>query len=71
MQTDPEALDAKLAVSETEAARRLDVSRRHLWGLRTSGKGPRHIRLGRRVLYRLAELDRWLAEREKGGGANE
>jgi excisionase family DNA binding protein len=33
---------------------------------RHCGTGPRSFRLGRRVLYRRGEVDRWIAERERG-----
>jgi len=29
--------------------------------LRITGKGPRYIKIGRRVVYDVADLDRWLS----------
>jgi len=44
------------AVNDTEAAQRLGVSPRYLRQLREEGTGPAYIRLGRRVVYKLADL---------------
>ena len=35
-----------------------------------AGEGPRHARIGRRVIYDVRDLDAWMAERKTlGGGA--
>jgi predicted DNA-binding transcriptional regulator AlpA len=51
-----------LAVAETVAARMVGISPRALWGLRKAGRGPRHYRVGNRVLYAVAALQEWIAE---------
>ena len=33
--------------------------------MRVSGEGPRYSKLGRRVVYDLADLDRWVEERKR------
>lgn len=66
-----------ILIHEAEAAKRLGLSRDYLYRLRTSGPrrrasfgllppAPVHIRIGRKVLYRPADLDRWLDERASG-----
>ena len=53
-----------LVISEAEAARLVDVSTRHLQRLRVEGGGPPYIQLGaRRIGYRLADLESWIAGR--------
>jgi DNA-binding transcriptional MerR regulator len=50
-----------LAVSEGEASRRLGgVSRAALRSWRSQGRGPKFVKAGRRVLYRLADLEAYL-----------
>ncbi|MBR7832494.1 helix-turn-helix domain-containing protein [Actinospica durhamensis] len=36
-----------------------------LYNWRSRGVGPRGIRVGRKVLYRVREVERWLAEQER------
>ncbi len=45
-----------------EAARYTRLSPATLTKWRWAGTGPAFCRLGRRVLYEVAELDRWIAE---------
>ncbi len=52
----------KLAVDAREAARMLSISPRHLGALVAAGDVP-SLKLGRRRLFRVADLDRWLAQR--------
>lgn len=47
-----------------DAAAYLKVGKATLEQMRARGKGPPYTRAGRRVLYRRAEVDAWLA----GGG---
>lgn len=56
----------RIALRPAEAAAALGIKRRLLWSLTKSGEIP-HTRLGRAVLYPVSELERWLAERAKGG----
>lgn len=55
-----------LAVSLQTAARLVGLSDTGLANLIKQGQGPRVARLGTRRLFRVAELDRWLQEREGG-----
>lgn len=50
----------------SEAAFYLGVSESALNTWRTRGKGPRYVRLGRKVLYRLAALNDYLLSNEQG-----
>ena len=46
--------------TQLEAARFLRVSTRTLERWRVAGNGPRFCKAGRRVLYRLTDLQAWL-----------
>ena len=46
-----------------EAAAHVGVSPRTLERYRVTGAGPRFLKVGRKVLYRLADLDAWLESR--------
>lgn len=64
--TTPIAIDAPvvLALSTTDAARAIGVSAKTLrnWRASAAPKGPRFVRLdGKTVLYRVADIDAWLA----------
>lgn len=48
-----------------EVAERLRVPPATLRYWRTRGEGPKGFKVGRRVLYRAATVDRWLAELER------
>lgn len=50
-----------LALRPREAAKALGIGQRLLWSLTNQGLIP-HLRLGRAVVYPVAELERWLAE---------
>ena len=56
-------LDTRLLISPREACYRLGgISQRHLWNL-THPRGPIPcVRLGRRIFYRPADLEHFLAE---------
>jgi hypothetical protein len=51
----------------SEAAFFLGVSESTLNTWRTRGRGPRYVRLGRKVLYRIAALNDYLLSNEQGG----
>lgn len=59
--------------TEPETADILRVSRLTLRKWRISGNGPRHTKMGKRVLYRASEIERYIEERTSSGssGANE
>jgi excisionase family DNA binding protein len=50
-------------LNQSEAAKILGLSTRTLERLRLTGEGPPFAKLGRRVLYRPADLNAWVAER--------
>jgi predicted DNA-binding transcriptional regulator AlpA len=47
----------------SDAARFVQLSESTLAKLRLTGNGPVYCKLGRRVVYRLADLEAWLASR--------
>ncbi|QDV90620.1 Helix-turn-helix domain protein [Phycisphaerae bacterium RAS2] len=63
-----ESQPAKLAVSEREAAQMLSIGERTLRGLRNAGK-VHFTRVGRRVVYRVVDLDTLLQRAKEGGDA--
>ena len=50
----------RLALTATEVAALLGVSRAHVWRLNAAGKLPEPIRLGKAVRWQRAELEKWL-----------
>jgi predicted DNA-binding transcriptional regulator AlpA len=50
-------------VTASEAARLLGLSESTLAKLRLNGNGPIYCKLGRRVVYRPADLEEWLQSR--------
>ena len=59
-------------LSSQALAERLNVSQRSLERWRITGEGPAFLRAGgRRVLYRLADVERWEAERVHASRAAE
>lgn len=57
----------RLALRPKEAAKALGIGVRLLWSLTNSGRIP-HLKLGRTVLYPVAELERLLAEETDAHG---
>jgi excisionase family DNA binding protein len=49
----------KLLLSAREAAKAMSISERTLWTLTKEGKIP-CVRIKKRVLYNLRELERWI-----------
>jgi len=58
----PRADEAPLALRPGATARALHIAPRTLWSWTSRGLIP-HIRVGRTILYPVAELEKWLAER--------
>ena len=52
-----------LTFTAQEAARLLGLAPSTLAKLRLNGNGPIYCKLGRRVVYRRADLERWLESR--------
>ena len=50
-------------LNQTQAAEFLAVSTRTMEGWRCRGGGPRFVRVGRRVRYRLVDLREWIEQR--------
>jgi excisionase family DNA binding protein len=61
------SLSLSLAVGRRDAARALGISERLLWSWTNQGRIP-HVRIGHRVLYPRADLERWLSEQSAKGG---
>lgn len=57
----PVAPSSALAVNERQAAELLGISPRMLWAIRASGQ-IRAVRIGRRVVYGVDELRRFLTD---------
>ena len=66
--SEPDHADAapRLALRPKEAAVALSIGERLLWSMTNRGEIP-HIKLGKCVLYPVAELERWLSEQAAGG----
>ena len=54
----------------TEAATHLRLSKSHLDKLRLTGGGPAYLKLGRRVVYDIRDLEAW-AERSRRANTSE
>jgi predicted DNA-binding transcriptional regulator AlpA len=52
-----------MTLAETAAYLRTPVATLRYW--RHLGEGPAGFRLGRRVVYRRADVDRWIAEQQR------
>lgn len=66
MAADPSYNDLlKRVLSVQEAATRVGLSKPTLDKLRVYGGGPTFLKLGRRVVYDLADLDQWLASHRR------
>lgn len=49
-------------LTETDVARRCKLSTRTLQRWRYEGTGPAYLKLGGKVVYRLADIEEWEAE---------
>lgn len=63
------AVNPRVKLTVSQAARYLHVSRRTMQRMRDQGTGPAYFRSGEApnspILYELADLDMWLAARKK------
>lgn len=50
------SVDARIVLTNKEAARKLGISHRTLEDWRLTNRGPRFVKLGRLVRYRLPDL---------------
>ncbi len=62
----PGDLVPKLALNAREAAAALGISERSLWALTRDGVIPA-VRLGGRLVYPVATLERWLDQQARAG----
>ena len=53
-------------LDQREAAKLLRLSERTLERLRVAGGGPKFVKANRSVRYRMADLERWIAQRVVG-----
>lgn len=60
-------MDAHL--TERELATRCKLSIRTLQRWRYIGKGPTYLKLGGRVVYRLADVEEWERNHRRGGSS--
>jgi excisionase family DNA binding protein len=60
-----QSVQTALALRSREAARALGISPRLLWQLTHDGQIP-FVRVGRTILYPMADLQAWLSRRAKG-----
>lgn len=66
----PVAPVPRLALRPKEAAKALGIGERKLWELTANeNSGIPHVRIGRRLVYPVADLQRWLSEKAQKGGA--
>ena len=56
-----------ILVTESEVSRLLQVSLARLRKWRVEKRGPRFIKIGSMVRYRLADLQQWLSSQPTGG----
>lgn len=69
--TGANAVVEPLAYSTADAARAIGISPRTLKNWRYEGRGPTPTRLSPvLVVYRREDLDRWLREQQRAGGAS-
>jgi predicted DNA-binding transcriptional regulator AlpA len=54
-------------LSEPKAARVIGFDRGWLYRRRLDGTGPRHIKIGRSIRYRRADLEAFIKAHERGG----
>lgn len=52
-----------------ELADRLHVTVQTLYDLRSKGRGPRGFRVGRRLMFRVSEIEAWLGRMEREDGS--
>jgi hypothetical protein len=63
----PLSAQQPLLVSAPQAADMMGIGTRLLWS-ETNRRTIPHVRIGRRVLYSVTSLQKWIESREKGSG---
>ncbi|MBS1856110.1 MAG: helix-turn-helix domain-containing protein [Acidobacteria bacterium] len=56
-----------VCVDERQVAAQLNVKPATLRKWRFLGRGPKFLRVGRAVRYRITDIEAWLATRQRGG----
>jgi hypothetical protein len=54
-------------LNEAALSKRWSISPRTLQKWRQEGKGPAYLKLGGRIVYRLADVEAWEAQQRRGG----
>ncbi len=49
-------------ITEKKLAQMLRVHPVTLWRMRRDGTGPKHFRVGRRILYRKGDIETWVEQ---------
>ncbi len=62
-------MEKQVVFNDVQAARYLGLAPQSLRNLRHYRKGPPYCKLGRRVVYKIADLDQYLAERRIDPGS--
>ena len=62
--------DGRIYIDERELARRTTLSPRTLQLMRRKGGGPPWAKLGHRVVYKWADVERWIADRTQTRAAS-
>ncbi len=65
MEHKPEGEQQQLALTISEAAHRLGISRALMYKLLRKGEGPPTVRFDRSIRIRAAALQEWVKQREK------
>ena len=55
-----ESQQPTILITETELAERLQVSKKLLQKMRYEGNGPRYVKIGRLVRYRIKDIEAYL-----------
>lgn len=61
----PESFESKRLMKQEEVAELYGLSTAWLERARWAGNGPRYVKFGRAVRYRLADLDEYVSRRER------
>ena len=59
---DTKTTDAPMLLDANALAEKLSVSKATVWRMRDAGKLPQPVRLGACVRWKLADVERWLAD---------
>lgn len=60
MDNPKKSAESPMVVNEHGAAARLGIAPATLRNIRSQGRGPKYCRVGRRIVYRVADLESYL-----------